>query len=181
MTGTPVLTAATIQTRVDGVMDLSSLTQWQDLIIENRATPDVDSVVEVLEVARLQLPPGQEAALSGLLLRLTTLQGEESRIQRDLAGPLDSMARSLRGLELASSGSPFTSRAIARRLREPLATIADPAGKPARDLVNAGRIVGEVLGAVPAVQVFTAAVEHELGAEKYAALRECAERKGVAA
>jgi hypothetical protein len=176
-----LLTAATVrQAFLEPGMDLVALTGWQDLLIENRQTPQLDSIVEVLEAVRPQLPPGEGAELTALLLRLSHLQGEEGRIQHLIAGAADGITRRLRGLELAGTGSPFTSQAVARRLREPLAAIVDAENRTARELVEAGRIVGEVLGALPARQIFTAEVEHQLGAVKYAALRSLGDHEDVA-
>jgi hypothetical protein len=176
-----LVTAATVRTSfLEPGMDARALNIEQARLLENE-TPGLDSLAEVLDVARPLLPPGLGSVLVSVATRLDTSNEVEGRMEQAIAGAADGLTRTLRGLELAGNGSPFVARAIARRLREPLATVADPAAAGARELVEAGRIIGEVLGSVPATQVFTATVAHELGEEKYRALCELSERKVVVA
>jgi hypothetical protein len=170
----PGITAATVKhSFLEPGLDVVA-----SVLREYDPSPDLDSLLEMQRALLRRLPPGPERELHlRLNRRLIFLNVIERRQGRRIVGDADQLARDLRWAELNDSGHrALGAKAIARRLRPALHLLARPAGVPAPRLVEAARVVGQVVALVPAAQLLAPAVRHELGERKFAFLRDQVER-----
>lgn len=157
-------------------MDARALNLEQAELIFNPSA-EVDSVFEVLQELRGDIPRSKLVELTRLTRRIAVSNSWEGNREVGLCGTADRLVRDLRDLHLnGGMESVLAAKSIARLLRAPLKTL----GAPVDDLlawVDALREVDEVLGRAPEDQVLSPTVRYDLGERKYALLEQLAKRR----
>lgn len=123
-------------------------------------TPEVDSGLERI----------LEAATAGDLdrVRRETLEGIASNLLEGqatgkVAGFGDRLAVQLHRIETATGGTGLSTKAICRRLRDPLKVVRDPAAFTVAEVTEAHLTVKETVRSVPATELLKGSVRRELG------------------
>jgi hypothetical protein len=145
-------------------------------------SPGVDSQLERIRALALKLPPSPECeALMAEVEAAIASNLREAEAELSICGAADQLVTDLRHIERNGGNAALSAKAIARHLRAPLAHISSPEGVPVADLVNARNTLSEVVDGVPLLMLLSSAVEHELGAKKFAELWKIAQTKSGAA
>lgn len=139
-------------------------------------SPEIDSLLEELR-ARVQMLAVRRdrEALLALIDEVIASNDLEGREELSVAGVADQLATDLADYERNGKHVPsdrLGCKAIARRLRDPLRLLADPAGRKPAEIVEASRVVRDTIKLVTQVQLLSPTVEHELGKKKFATLVE---------
>lgn len=170
---------------VDPSLDAIALNRQQRDLVFN-PSEEADSIIEHL----LHVRPDSRAerdhlrAAAKLSLQFAELNDGEFSHLRTIAGTADRLARDLHVAERNGLGASVRAKAIANRIRDALKVIyaKDPSERTARDYLEAVWALGDLFREVPADQLFTPALEHELGKGRMRQLRELYEqRMGVRA
>lgn len=162
---------AAMHTALEGV----ALTQAQQRVLFN-PSPEGDSLAE--RVAGLQRHGVPRHVVRGLLADISTvleLNALQAGYQTALAGELDRLASAAR------LGDGLTVRGLVRVLRAPLSTLLTPETATAAELVEARRVVKEVIRCVPRERICSPTLAHELGAHRHQKLLEFTEPLGTEA
>jgi hypothetical protein len=151
-------------------------------------SPAVDSALEhLLALWRLAGPPSSPqgspdvaahvTATLSLGRRLASSNAREREHVRAVCGEADRLTRDLRFAERVAADAGLSAKAIARQVRAPLTVLEgrDPDDQWA--VVDAVFALDLVFAAVPAAQLFSPAVRHELRGRRFALLRELYERR----
>lgn len=109
------------------------------------------------------------AELALLLEQIRRRAVAEGERQRQLARLMETEVQRAR---MAPLEERLTAKGIARRLRGPLAVLADPSGQDALAFFRAAGVVREVIAACPTEQLLAPAVRHELRGRKFDLLRQ---------
>lgn len=152
-------------------MHAIALSARQELLAYN-PTRERDSLLEWACWLRPREPEAA-AALLGLTRRFVRIEHREREHVRAIAGAADELTTDLRAMELRGQGFPLTGKRIAALLREPLDVLADPPSARG-SYVRAVRQVDAVLARAPRALTLSPSVEYELGAKRFAVLRELA-------
>lgn len=127
------------------------------------STPECDSLAEYLgRLLHLKVPPSVVAELATLVRRIAESNVAEGRCELAASGLLDDLTRLTRSAELHGIEDALTVKSIARRVREPLALLADPAGADPLALVDAVCTVKDVIDRCPPSQLASTSLRHEL-------------------
>lgn len=183
MTVTIDLSSATVQrVFLSPGMDARALNVEQQRILFDDS-PEPDSLIELLQA----IDPDTKAearAFRQLIhgaVELYRSNGSEGEFELAICGAADQLARDLHDEVQNHGREQMVVKAIARKLRPALATIAKPPVGEPRSLVAAGRAIGEVTSQVPTDQLLSPGLRHELGAGRYELLCSLIEQKGEAA
>ena len=159
------VTAATVRrSALDPGMEARAYNLEQERLFYD-PSPERDSLVEVIDTGCLEVV--------NLVRRLVDSNLREGEAERMFLGWADGFATDLRNLELNGDGARLTAKGVARSLRAPLRTLRSDAS-PA-ELAGAVRAIHRVLRSAPRSLVLAPAVEHNLGAQSFALLREIVE------
>jgi hypothetical protein len=143
------------------------------------ATPEVDSLIELVHTLPVDL--GTKRLLLTYCSDLLTLNADEGEHERQAAGILDAAVAALRhAATVERQTNPFTVKALARRLRPPLAIIANAGHHDALAFVTAVRTIDEVVAVVPVSQLLTPSVRNQLGPNRYQLLEQLVEQRVAA-
>ena len=189
-----MLTASSIERDyLSNSLDAIAANDEQARLIFN-PSPEVDSLVEDFKLLigssrrsvdrQADAPlPARLADTSRRLRALAHSNGRERRFELAISAAADRDVRSARDLALngrAGGEAVLACKAIARAVRVPLKTIADPPAGDGMALVDAVRAVDQVLARAPAAQVCSPTVRHEIGDARYRLLCDLVERRGPA-
>jgi hypothetical protein len=143
-------------------------------------SPGVDSQLERIRALALRLPPSlmREALLDEIDAAIASNRSEGHSIL-DISGAADQLITDLRRLEKNNGAKMLGAKAIARHVREPLAHLLNPQDCSPRELTDARRILLETIAEVPRLMLLSPTVEHELGRQRFAALRRFANKGGA--
>lgn len=131
-------------------------------------SPEADSLLELPAVARGEGASERLVALmASLCRRVIASNGAEGQAELELAGLLDGHAARQRRLPAADR---LTVKAIAARVRGPLAVLVDPAAHDGVAYYRACCAVRDVVAACPPEQLLSPALAHELRGRKHALL-----------
>ncbi|HEY0391014.1 MAG TPA: hypothetical protein VGC63_04830 [Solirubrobacterales bacterium] len=145
-------------------------------------SPGVDSQLERIRALALRLPPSPECeALMAEVDAAIASNLREAEAELAICGAADQLVTDLRHIERNGGNAALSAKAIARHLRTPLAHVSSPDGVPVADLVNARNALSEAVHAIPLLMLLSRAVEHELGAKKFAVLWALAQTNSDAA
>lgn len=160
---------------LEPTLDAKALNQHQQRIVAN-PSPECDSLVEhISAVARTATPEQRDHlyAIARLLNDLAHANHAEGECERMVAGAADQLVTDLRDDELNHTVKDrLTAKSIARRLRGPLTVLASPTFASAAALVEAIRVVDDVLARASTGLLLSVAVRHELGVAKFTLLSE---------
>ena len=175
---TEVLTAATVKRHgLEPAMEVIAAGEFEREELFD-PSPEIDSVLEYLLTLPQTVERDESIARLRRALRLNECQSVEARI---ISGFTDELARRCREDELAGVSAAITAKAVARRLREPLAMIASPLLFGTDALIDASQIIGEAIGKVPSAQLLSPEGAHQLGAERFELLVRISQTKKGAA
>lgn len=131
-------------------------------------SPEADSILEHLEVLVAQLPDGPtKSQIEKHLAAAIASNLREGGETRRVSGAADRLVAELRSIETNGVRRAIGAKSLARGLRAPLAILLDPAGRSASELVRARRQVFAVIGEIPAAQLRSRRLRHELAKRKF--------------
>lgn len=142
-------------------------------------SPELDSVLEFL----LALPRDTPDRAAAITWTSRALAKNELQIShgRTIAGYADELTRDHHDAECNGGATTLGIQAIARALRIPLATIAEPTARTSADeRLDAFAAIHAVVTAVPRAQLLSDGVRYELGIAKSAVLERIVNVEGVA-
>lgn len=156
-----------IRTARDTAMDCIGLNEQQRRRLAN-ANPGRDSLFEHLQHMRSKYAISDEDALPAFqaLRELITLNDEEYHGERQITGICDDLIRidhELRRPRLVADSAPSIKR-LAALLRPHLQALTSPAGRTARELVEARRAVVDIVRSTPLARLQCDSLRHELRA-----------------
>lgn len=141
----------------------------------------VDSQLERIQALALRLPPGPER--EALLLEVEAAidsNVEEAYAELALCGAADQLVTDLRRGEHSGRWEVLGVKAIARHLGPPLDILSRLEGRPPADIVEARARIRETTADIPRLMLLSRGVRHELGAAKFALLRNLVEKSTAA-
>lgn len=128
-------------------------------------SPELDSLGELpAELLRAGAPADLVAQMITLCRQILAHNIAEGDCEMRVAGLMETEIARNRALPALER---VTAKAIAARLRGPLAVLADPAAHDAIEFFRASCAVRDVIRAVPRAQLLTLAVAHHLGGRKH--------------
>ena len=165
---TPDITRSTASKGLAHVMDARGANLEQNALLYN-PSPEVDSLAELpaellRQVRAGNIDPALFATWAKLSRRLLESNIAEGASEMTAAGLLEDHIARARTAPLAAR---MTAKSIARRLRDPLRVMLDPAAHDAIEFFRAAGAIRDVLAACPREQLLAPAVEHHLGGRKF--------------
>jgi hypothetical protein len=143
-------------------------------------SPGVDSQLERIRALALRLPPSPEReALMADVDEAIASNVSEAEAELAISGSADQLVSDLRHCERNGIREVIGAKAIAQHLRDPLATILAADHASASCLTAARHLVRDAIAEIPRLMLLSTAVEHELGSEKFALLRDLTNKSGA--
>ena len=171
--------AAVRRSFLEPAMDAIALNRRQTRLLAN-PDPELNSLTELAVALRDGAEPYELHALATLCVQLRDANAREGGFELLLAGAADDLAIDLHARERNGQASQLLGiRAAANALRAPLGVLQDPPAGDVLAVIDATRAVDRVLAVAPRAQLLCPALEHELGAAKFALLWHLADRKAM--
>lgn len=143
-------------------------------------SPATDSLLERLRALALRLPPSNERegllAIADELIASNAAEGEAERL---INGSADALVTDLRRIERSGGGEFLSAKAVYRQLQPALSCLIYSHVASAREISESVRILREAVDQVPRLMLLSKTVERELGAKKFAVLRQFVNAKGA--
>lgn len=166
-----MIASATLRKRgMDPTLEAIALGHAEGLLIYN-PTPERDSIFEILPSV-VDPRVAEAKRLARMIVDVRNLNGQQGEEIKDVCGWLDGLATDLADREVNDPvRQAIGSRSLARALRPHLATIV-AADRVDSTVLVAIRNVDRIASKALRQQVLSPAVERELGAAKFAVLRD---------
>lgn len=127
-------------------------------------TPEDDSFLEHIRrrVNELPVSPLRTEILALVEANIESNVDEGSCVKAT-AGFADQLAQQLHRIETAGIAESISTKALTRKLRDPLKVVRCPAGRTAREITEAHMSIKDVVARHPSSQVLTDDVRRDLG------------------